>query len=129
RTSTGRRQRMRTVIVAVQAGGSLALLIVAGLFLRSMRHAQYTDLGFDPQRVLNVRLDPGELGYTEAQGRAFYDGMVSRARALPGVQSASLAAMVPLEDNERRETFTVPAYVARRGEQFSAVHNSVSPDY
>src|SRR5216683_1005449 len=129
RTSTGRRQRMRTVIVAGQAGGSLALLIVAGLFVRSMRHAQHTDLGFDPQNVLNVRLDPGELGYTEAQGRAFYDQLVRRVRALPGVQSASLATMVPLEDNEQREAITIPGSVARPGEQFSPLHNSVSQDY
>ena len=129
RTSTGRRQRMRTVIVAGQAGGSLALLIVAGLFLRSMRHAQHADLGFDPQNVLNVRLDPGELGDAEAQGRAFYDQLATRVRALPGVQSASLATMVPLEDNEQREAITIPGSVARPGEQFSALHNSVSQDY
>jgi predicted permease len=129
RTSTGRRQRMRTVIVAGQAGGSLALLIVAGLFLRSMRHAQHADLGFDPQNVLNVRLDPGELGYAEAQGRAFYDQLVTRVRALPGVQSASLATMVPLEDNEQREAITIRGSVARPGEQLSALHNSVSQDY
>lgn len=128
-TSTGRRQRMRTIIVAGQAGGSLALLIVAGLFLRSMRHAQRADLGFDPQNVLNVRLDPGELGYAEAQGRAFYDQLVTRVRALPGVQSASLATMVPLEDNEQREAITIPGSVARPGELFSALHNSVSQDY
>jgi putative ABC transport system permease protein len=129
RTSTGRRQRMRTVIVAGQAGGSLALLIVAGLFLRSMRHAQHADLGFDPQNVLNVRLDPGELGYAEAQDRAFYDQLVTRVRALPGVQSASLATTVPLEDNEQREAITIPGSAVRPGEQFSALHNSVSPDY
>jgi len=129
RTSTGRRQKMRTVIVAVQAGGSLALLIVAGLFVRSMGHAQHTDLGFDPQRVLNVRLDPGELGYTEAQGRAFYDQLVRRVRTLPGVQSASLAAMVPLEDKELRETFTIPGSASRPGEPLHALYNSVSPDY
>ena len=129
RTSTGRQQRMRTVIVAAQTGGSLALLIIAGLFVRSMRHAQHADLGFDPQNVLNVRLDPGELGYTEAQGLAFYDQLVRRVRALPGVQSASLAAMVPLEDNEQRDTFTVPGYASRPGEQLSALHNSVSQDY
>jgi len=129
RTSTGCRQRMRTVIVAAQTGGSLALLIVAGLFVRSMGHAQHPDLGFDPQNVLNVRLDPGELGYTETQGRAFYDQLVRRVRALPGVQSASLAAMVPLEDNEQRETFTIPGYASRSGEPLTALHNSVSADY
>ena len=129
RTSTARRQTMRTVVVAVQAGGSLALLIVAGLFVRSMRHAQHTDLGFDPRNVLNVRLDPGELGYTEVQGRAFFDQLLRRVRALPEVQSASLATKVPLEDDEQREALSISGSVTRLGDEFSALHNSVSQDY
>src|SRR5882762_2621037 len=72
RTSTGGRQYLRSVLVAVQVGGSLTLLIVAGLFVRSLRGVQKTDLGFDPQSVLNLTLDPNEIGYTEAQGRVFY---------------------------------------------------------
>jgi hypothetical protein len=98
RTSTGGRQRLRGILVAVQVGGSLTLLIVAGLFVRSLRSVQRSDLGFDPLAVLNLTLDPNEVGYTDAQGRAFYRAVLDRARTLSGVQSARLASVVPLSD-------------------------------
>src|SRR5260370_25159280 len=94
RTSTGGRQRVRGVLVAVQVAGSLTLLVVAGLFVRSLRGVQNSDLGFDPRAVLNLTLDPNEIGYTEAQGRAFYLAMFCRILAIPRVQSASLSSVV-----------------------------------
>jgi predicted permease len=129
RGSTGRSQRTRTALVAAQVGGSLALLIVAGLFVRSLRSVQHSDLGFDRTHVLNVRLDPGEIGYTQAQGADFYRQLLTRVRALPGVQSASLAMMVPLGDSTRDDEVTIPGYVPQRGEHLRASYNAVSPDY
>jgi len=128
RSSTSRSQRTRTALVAAQVGGSLALLIVAGLFVRSMRSAQDSDLGFDPRNVLNVTLDPGEIGYTQTQGVEFYSQILTRVRALPGVQSASLATAVPL-DNFPSEEIAIPGYVAQRGELLRADYDAVSPDY
>jgi len=128
RTSTGRSQRTRTALVAAQVGGSLALLVVAGLFVRNLRGAQHEDLGFDAQDVLNVTLDPGEIGYTQAQGVEFYRQLLDRVRALPGVQWASVAMAVPL-DNFSSDDITIPGYVPQRGEELHADYNAVSPDY
>jgi predicted permease len=129
RSSTGRSQRGRTALVALQVGGSLALLIVAGLFVRSLRSAQHADLGFDPKNVLNVRLDPGEIGYTPTQGAEFYKQVIARVRFLPGVQSASLAMMVPLGDSVQGDEVTIPGYVPQRGEELHADYNAVTTDY
>lgn len=130
RTSTGGRQRLRDVLVAVQVGGSLTLLIVAGLFVRSLRGVQNSDLGFDPQHVLNLTLDPNEIGYAEAQGRAFYRTMLERTRALPGVQSASLALVVPLSDSVQGSDLAIPEYVTSSNQESPhAEFNAVSPDY
>jgi predicted permease len=129
RSSTARSQRMRTALVAAQVGGSLALLIVAGLFVRSLRGAQHSDLGFDPRNILNVRLDPGEIGYTQTQGKEFYSQLLDRVRALPAVQSASLAMTVPLGDSVQGDEITIPGYVPQRGEQLHAGYNAVSSDY
>lgn len=129
RSSTGRKQRMRAALVAAQVGGSLALLIVAGLFVRSLRSAQHADLGFDPKNVLNVALDPGEIGYTQVQGVQFYNEVLVRVRALPGVRSASLAMLAPLGDTVQGGEIEVPGYVLQRGEQLHADYNAVSPDY
>jgi predicted permease len=129
RSSTGRRQRTRAALVAVQVGGSLALLIVAGLFVRSLRSAQQANLGFDPKNILNVALDPGEIGYNPAQGAQFYRELLTRVRALPEVRAASLAMLVPLGDSARGYEIEIPGYAPPRGEQPAADYNAVSPDY
>lgn len=130
RTSTGGRQRLRGVLVSAQVGGSLTLLIVAGLFVRSLRGVQNSDLGFDPVNVLNVTLDPNEIGYSEAQGRAFYRAMLERARALPGVQSASLASVVPLSDSVQASDLVIPGYATSSNQEAPhAESNAVSTDY
>ena len=130
RTSTGGRQYLRDVLVAVQVGGSLTLLIVAGLFVRSLRGVQGSDLGFDPEHVLNLTLDPNEIGYTEAQGRTFFGGMLERTRALPGVQSASLASVVPLSDSVQGDDLVIPGYATSANQQAPhAERDAVSSAY
>jgi putative ABC transport system permease protein len=129
RGSTGRGQNTRTALVAVQVAGSVALLIVAGLFVRSLQSVQHSDLGFDPAHVLNIGLDPGEIGYTPAQGREFYSQLLTRVRALPGVQSASLAMTVPLGDNTPAIGVTIPGRVQHGGQELRADYNAVSADY
>jgi putative ABC transport system permease protein len=130
RTSTGGRQHLRSVLVAVQVAGSLTLLVVAGLFVRSLRGVQNSDLGFDPRAVLNLTLDPNEIGYTEAQGRAFYRAMLDRTRILPGVHSASLASVVPLSDSVQGSDLAIPGYVTSPDQQAPhAETDAVSPDY
>ncbi len=86
----------RNFLVIAQVAGSFALLIAAGLFVRSLQSVRSFHLGFDPDHVLNVIMDPHEAGYDEARTTAFYREIESRVRALPGVQSASLASYVPM---------------------------------
>src|SRR5208337_4559632 len=96
RTMSAGKNRLRTVLVVVQVGGSLMLLIVAGLMMRSLNYVQRSDLGFDPRHVLNLSLDPGEIGYDKAQGLQFYKQLIERIDALTGVESASAAFTVPM---------------------------------
>jgi predicted permease len=95
-TSGARRQRFRNFLVAAQVAGSLILLVIAGLLVRSLQHAGSIHLGFDPERVLNVTVDPHQIGYDEKQEREFYRQLEARVRALPGVQSVSLAFGTPM---------------------------------
>jgi len=95
RSATPARQRLRSALVVAQVAGSLALLVVAGLFTRSLAGAHLADLGFEPVHVLNMSIDPHEIGYNEEQGKQFYADLLLRVRALPGVQSASVAATIP----------------------------------
>ena len=95
RSATPARERLRGALVIAQVAGSLALLVVAGLFTRSLAGARLADLGFEPTHVLNLTIDPHEIGYNEEQGRQFYAELLTRVRALPGIQSAAIAATIP----------------------------------
>jgi predicted permease len=88
--------RVRSILVVAQTAGSLVVLIMAGLFLRSLQHAQKADLGFKPEYLLNLTMDVHELGYDEQRGTNFYRLLGSRVRALPGVESAAFAYSVPM---------------------------------
>ena len=95
-TAGAGRHRLRSVLVVAQVAGSLVLLIVAGLFVRSLMRAQHAYLGFEADHVLNLTLDPREVGYDETRTKTFYHDLEAKVRALPGVQSASLAFSVPM---------------------------------
>src|SRR5439155_651268 len=84
------------LLVAGQVALTTLLLVGAGLFLRTLQTARTINPGFDPQGVHTARLDLTLLPDTEASGRAFYEQLVARLAAEPGVRSASLAASIPL---------------------------------
>ena len=90
------RQRLRRLFVVGQIAGSLVLLVVASLFVRSLWSAERIDLGFDSDKLITVRLDPKQIGYDEAKTIAFFDELQRRAAALPGVESAAMAFSTPM---------------------------------
>jgi predicted permease len=122
--------RLRSTLVVTQVAGSIVLLIVAGLFTRSLQRAQHMDLGFNPAHVLNVTMDPHEAGYNEAQGQEFYKNLLLRVRTLPGVQSASLAFSFPTGQFMDYDTVYVEGHLPRPGEAPPTIAaNPVSPGY
>ncbi|MGA9142720.1 MAG: ABC transporter permease [Candidatus Acidiferrales bacterium] len=130
RGQVGGRWRARNALVAAQVGGSLILLIIAGLFTRSLGEAQRTNLGFDPNHVVNFFMDPTEIGDSEAQGRAFLKNLVAHVRGLPGVMSVSTANSTPLGYYNQGDTVTVEGYEVTEGQPTPFVwYNAVSSDY
>jgi macrolide transport system ATP-binding/permease protein len=126
----GGRHRVRNALVVAQVAGSLMLLIIAGLFTRSLGEAQRTNLGFDPNHLVNFFMDPNEIGYNEAQGREFYKTLLARVRALPGVTSASTANSIPLGYVNNGDAVIVEGYELPAGQPTPVlVYNTISPDY
>jgi predicted permease len=124
------RHRVRSVLVVAQVGGSLVLLIVAGLFVRTLFRAQRAYLGFDPNNVLNLTLDPREVGYDEARAKSFYRDLEARVRALPGVQSASLASSVPTGNGNYGSSIYIEGHTLAPGQQPPVViYNRVDAPY
>ena len=81
--SGSHRHGVRGFLVVAQISCCFVLLSMAGLFVRSLAEAERTDLGFRPEGVLNVHMDVGQLGYSEARGRAFFDDVDRRTRSIP----------------------------------------------
>ena len=94
-TAGAGRQRLRGAMVVAQVAGSLVLLIVAGLCVRSLQRAQFVDLGFDAANIVTARLDPHQIGYDEPRTIAFYDELERRLAWLPGVDAVSMSFSVP----------------------------------
>ena len=88
---------IRSALLVAQVSGSLMLLIVAGLFVRSLERAEHTYLGFDPDHVLSVMLDVRQVGYDATRAKAFCRELKDHVRALPAVESSSLSFNVPLQ--------------------------------
>jgi predicted permease len=85
------RQRLRTILVVAQVAVSLVLLTGAGLFLRTMANLRDVDLGFDPERLLVLDVNPATAGYTGERAIELTRGMLERMKALPGVANVSLS--------------------------------------
>ncbi len=90
------RQRLRRVLVIGQIAGSLALLIVAGLFVRSLIAAEGADLGFDGVHIASVRLDPRQAGYDTGRTLELYKELERRISAWPDVDAVSFAFSMPM---------------------------------
>ena len=96
-TSGGlRRFSLRNLLVVAQVAMSLVLLIGAGLFIRSLRYTQAIDPGFDTSNGLVMMLDLGQQWYSEERGRQFYQQLVERLAATPGVRSVAISDFLPL---------------------------------
>jgi len=91
------KQRLRGALVVAEMALALVMLLGAGLMLRSVWSLQRIDLGFNPDRVLTMRLAlPATTYDTPEKTVAFYDGLIQKVRALPGVERAGYLRLLPL---------------------------------
>ena len=121
-----RRSRAQQLLVAGQVALSLALIVAAALFARTMINLRAVDLGFDSSGVLTMSLDPGlsrEAG-TGAREQ-LWTRWLERVRALPGVRSASLSVLTPLSGRNTGAMISVPGVNSRGDVRL----NHVSEDY
>ena len=129
--STGRGHHgFRSTLVVAQVAGSLALLVVSGLFVRSLGRAERMDLGFNPDHMAIALMDPQQIGYDQIRTDAFYRELEKRVREIPGVLSVSLAISVPLEVPGKAGSIYVAGRPPAQGEKPRGIsYNSVSPTY
>jgi len=99
RTSSGGFGKHRVILVVTETALASILLIGAGLLLRSLWRTESISLGFNPRDVLTFRLAaPAE--YSGARIPLFYQQVLDRVKALPGVESAALARNLPMSGSD-----------------------------
>ncbi|MGA2182247.1 MAG: ABC transporter permease [Bryobacteraceae bacterium] len=129
-SSQGRsRVRLGKVLIAGQAALSLALLVGAGLFIRTLRNLEAVDLGFQRENVVLIDADASSLGYKGHRLRTFYDQLLERTRHLPNVRSAGLAGMTPMGGYAMSRSFSAEGYQPHPGERLVAYSNPVTEGY
>ncbi len=96
-TVAGHRQRLRNLLVVAEVSLAVVLVIGAGLMVRSLSALGRIDLGFEPERVLTMRVSVPATRYdTPEKVVEFYRLLNERVRAVPGVQSAGFVRVLPL---------------------------------
>ncbi len=125
-----RRWRLNDLFVVTQIAVSMALLIAAGLCVRALQKAYAINPGFEARNVLTLAVDLKLHGYDESKGKRFYQQLVERVAALPGVQRASLAMMTPLTENFLTRAVAIDGQApAPDGRLPSVGSNVVTPGY
>ena len=132
RTSEGRRAgRTRDALVALEIAVALVLLVGAGLLLRSFSSLSHVDTGIRTANLLTFEMAlSGERAQRQPLQRAFYDSVLQRIAALPGVTDAGAAATLPIGG----DAFAAPVRLegtpeARPGQEARAGFQTVTPAY
>jgi predicted permease len=126
---TGGQSRTRNLLVVSEIALSFVLLIGAGLMVRSFSRLSEVRLGFDPENVLTMRLSLPGAKYPESrQVAAFYQELMSRLKAQPGVQAAAATSQLPLGEVMANASFEIEGRKLEEGIGI-ADYNIISPDY
>ena len=129
-TEGARGKALRAGFVVVEVGLSLILLVGAAVLLKSFSKVQAVEPGFDPHGVLAVRLSLPKNRYPHmADVSRFYDALLPRVQALPGVSAVGVIQMLPLSGLISRIPFTVVGRAFAQAEIPEAEYRIVSPMY
>ncbi len=124
------RQRIRSLLVVTEVMLSVALLITAGLLLRSFWKVQQVKPGFEPDHVLMTRITLPRSRYPKnAAAWAFYSRLLSEIKSLPGIESAATTSLPPMDQGNTSTGLRIPGRAEVSGTQPSADWRIVSPGY
>ena len=123
--------RTRAVLLVVQCALAIVLLAGAGLLIRSLRVLHATEPGFRTTGVLTMRVNASRSSFAQPpQVRQFYDQLLERIRALPGVKGTAVVTELFLSNTPNSGTFTLedrPPFPP--SEQIEATTDAVSPGF
>ncbi len=116
-------------LVTFQVMLSLVLLVVAGLFLRTLRNLQDQDYGFERTHLLLADVGEHLAGYAPHQVAALHQVLLERLSAIPGVRSAALSATPPIGGGSWTSNISLSGYTPGPKENMVSILNRVSGQY
>jgi predicted permease len=125
------RGRIRGLLVVAQIAISIVLLVIGGLFVKTLDRARQIDLGFRSDSVLTARVDLSLAEYDENRRRAYYREAIDRLSTIPGVRMGAWISALPF-GFEQGDTMLVPEggeTVPKLGQDLRSLRVSVTPEY
>jgi predicted permease len=119
---------VRSALVVSEIAFACVLLVGAGLLIRSLVSVLDVEMGFQPARAAAIRVDPDRRYQTREQRTAYFDEVLRRVRAIPGVESAAITDALPLGRNRTWGT-RAKGVTYERGKAPSAFVRVVSDAY
>ncbi len=125
-----KRSRARSMLVVAQVALSMVLLVGSGLLIRSFIRLRSASPGFETKNLLTMNITMPPAKYAKvSQLTAFYDRVVARASAIPGVQSAALSTALPAEPTHQTPVLFEGQPVVVLGKRPIVYIQQLSPDY
>jgi predicted permease len=120
----------RSLLVIGQIALSMVMLVATGMLLDGFRKVVAINPGFRTDRLFMMSTDTSLVRYTPAQTHAFYRDLVDRARALPGVASATLTSSVPFKVGDEVTEAVIPeGYQFPQGQDHLSISAAVVDEH
>lgn len=131
-TSFGRsRHQLNNVLVVAEVSLAMVLVIGAGLMLKSFTQLKHVDVGFHAERLVSLRPLPPRTRYADQEQRGqYYESVLERLRAVPGVDGATTVNMLPMTNNNSGVPYLVEGQDIPDGSVSQVVNfRTVTADY
>ncbi|MBZ5558225.1 MAG: ABC transporter permease [Acidobacteriia bacterium] len=121
--------RFRTSLATAQIALSMALLVVAGLFTRSLMNVSRVDLGLNAENVIMFSVSPAHNGYTPERSLALFERIEDALAAIPGAEAVTAGNITLLAGDNWGNSVAVEGFKAGPDTDVNSSVNSVAPAY
>jgi putative ABC transport system permease protein len=124
--------RLRNGLAVAEIALAVVLVIGAGLMVKSLWQLVHVNPGFERESILSARISPNESFCDDfSRCQSFYNALLDRVRALPGVRGAALVSALPLNGRVSFIAARIEGYAPNPGNDLEPLlfNNVVTPDY
>jgi predicted permease len=121
--------RFRTTLATTQIALSMALLVSAGLFTRSLMNVSRVNLGLEAENVIMFRISPELNGYTPERSRQLFERMENELASLPGATGVTAGLVPLLSGSNWGSSVAVEGFQAGPDTDVNSRYNEIAPAY